>query len=156
MRLARAPEPAAAGCPDPDAVGAECLARLRTVGWLAGLGLALLAIAAPGMAGDHRAALLPGVPAALLLATHALGRPLYARRIAGIATTSVGGFLVMATLPALTAMEELAGPRARAVGLQLACLALGAVILMSAWPAWRAFHSRAGQALLTRRAFEEL
>jgi hypothetical protein len=156
MRRAPRLEPATAGRPDPAAVGAACLAPVRRAGVWAGLVLALLAGCAPACTGDPRAALLPGVPAVLLLLTHRLGRPLPARRVASVATTSIAGFAVLATLPSLAALDQLSGEHAWAVGLQLACLLVGAVVLLCAWPAWRAFHSEAGAADATRRAFEEL
>lgn len=156
MRRGSALEPSAAGRPDPAAVGADCLAPVRGAGLLAGVALGALAVAAPELTGDARAALLPGVPAALLLITHVLGRALEARRVAAIASTSIAGFAVLSTLPSLAALDQLEGPHARAVALQLGCLGVGALVLMRAWPAWRAFHERSDSAEATRQAFEEL
>ena len=156
MRRGQSLQPAAAGRPDPAAVGADCLAPVRVAGLLAGVVLGLLAVAAPWLTGDLRAALLPGVPAALLFAAHVLGRGLTARRIAAIASTSVAGFVVLSTLPSLAALDQLEGPHARAMGLQLACLIVGGAVLLRAWPAWRAFHELSVPAEATRQAFDEL
>lgn len=158
LRMRRAPslEPAAAGRPDPAAVTAACLAPVRRAGCWAGLALGALAACAPACTGDSRAALLPGVPAALLLITHRWGQPLPARRVASVATTSIAGFAVLATLPSLAALDQLRGEHAWAIALQLACLTVGAAVLLRAWPAWRAFHGSASTADATRRAFDEL
>lgn len=156
IRGSRPLAPAAAGRPDPAAVGAVCLAPVRRAGFWAGLVLVGLAGCAPVCTGDPRAALLPGVPAVLLLLAHRLGEPLAARRVASVATTSIAGFVVLATLPSVAALDQLSGEHAGAIGLQLACLAAGSLVLLRAWPAWRAFHGKTGAADATRRAYEEL
>ncbi|WP_145195586.1 hypothetical protein [Planctomycetes bacterium Poly30] len=143
--------------PNPAAVRSAALAQP----WRLSLGYALLlgalACVAPGWAGgDVRAALLPGVPSAIVLGLFWLGRNIERRRVTMALTTTTAGFLALTTMSSLGAVDRLEGPGGLAVAFQLACLALSAAFLATTATAWRRVNEEGAAADALLRMYEEL
>ena len=142
------------GAPRPNPARARARA-LRSV-WIAtGVAALLLAALAAGASrwtgGDPRAALLPGVPAGLLAVLFVAGRRSRPRRVAMALATATSGMLAIAT----ASLGSL-GDVNPAVRFQLACLALAAVHLAVAAPAWRRVEREGAAADELLRMYEEL
>jgi hypothetical protein len=143
--------------PDPAAVRSAAL----KLPWRLSLGYALLlglvALVAPDWAGgDPRAALLPGVPAALVGGLYWLGRSHQRRRVTMALTTITAGFLALTTVSSLGAIEQLQGPGGLSVAFQLLCLGLSAGFLAISAPAWRRVEELGTAADDQLRMYEEL
>ena len=113
---------------------------------------ALAAGASRWTGGDPRAALLPGVPAGLLAVLFVAGRRSRPRRVAMALATATSGMLAIATASSLGSLGDL-NP---AVRFQLACLAVAAVHLAAAAPAWRRVEREGAAADELLRMYEEL
>lgn len=146
--------------PNPAAVRASAL-ELPWRGSLAyGSLLGAVAVAAPAwVGGDLRAAILPGVPAAIVLMLFLLGRRAERRRVTMALATSTAGFLALASVSSLGAIDRLSSedPAIRGgVQFQLLCLGLSAVFLASTVPAWRRVNEEGAAADDELRMYEEL
>lgn len=151
LRAARTSE--GEGRPDPVAIRAEALAPIWIVTALCAAALGGLALGAPGWTGgDDRAALLPGVPAALLLILHVAGRAPARRRVSMALATSISGFLALATASSLGALGE----PTPAVWFQIACFGVALLHVAVSAPAWRRVERSGGEADDTLRMYEEL
>ena len=123
--------------------------------------LAALTLGAPTWTGgDAKAALLPGIPAALSLALFVLGASPRRRRVTVALTTTVAGFLALTTVASLGALggeagDESGGPAA-AAAFQAACFAASAVYLAATVPAWRRVESDGQASDQLLRMYEEL
>ena len=112
---------------------------------------------APGWAGgDFRAALLPGVPAAIVLLLHWLGRDDRKRRVTMALATSTAGFLALTTISSLGALDKLGEPGGKAILFQILCLGLSAAFLGATVPAWRRVNEDGDAADAELRMYEEL
>ena len=139
--------------PDPAAARARALGSVWVTTGAAALLLAVLAAGASRWTGgDPRAALLPGVPSGLLAAFFAAGRRPGPRRAAMALATATSGMLAIATASSLGSLGDL-NP---AVRFQLACLAVAAVHLAVAAPAWRRVDREGAAADELLRMYEEL
>lgn len=115
--------------------------------------LTALAIGAPAWTGgDPKAALLPGLPAALALVLFVLGRAPHRRRVTVALTTTTAGFLALTTAASLGA---LAAPTPAGL-FQAACFALSALYLVITVPAWRRVESEGAASDQLLRMYEEL
>ncbi len=143
--------------PDPAIIRSEALSLPWRLSLGYGAALVVLAALAPGWAGgDLKAALLPGVPATIVLLLFWLGRIPYRRRVTMALTTSTAGFLCLTTASSLGALGRLGEPGGKAVLFQVLCLAFSAAFLASTVTAWRRVNEQGGAADAELRMYEEL
>ena len=151
------PTPTSPKRPDPAAVRSDALARPWRFSLFYGLSLIVVAGLAPDWAGgDPKAALLPGLPAAIVLILYWLGRRPRRRRVTMVLATSAAGFLALTTVTSLGALDRLGGPGGKAVLFQILCLGLSAAFLGSTVTAWRRVNEEGDAADAELRMYEEL
>lgn len=140
--------------PDPARVRSDALAGAWVASAAYGVVLAGIAVGAPGWTGgDLRAALLPGVPGAIVLALFLIGRAPARRRVTMALTTTVAGFLALTTASSLGALDADAGG---AVLFQVGCFVASVVFLTLTVPAWRRVNAEGDRADDLLRMYDEL
>lgn len=146
--LARWPER-----PDAEALVAAALAGLWRNTLVVSLLLLALASAGPALLGSVPAALLPGLPGLLALGATLLARRPSRRRPWLIVATGAIGLLAFGSAGSLLALDQLASAGLR---YQLTGLAICALHLVPAWPAWRQSAALGARAEAVQAMYDEL
>ncbi|MEM9802497.1 MAG: hypothetical protein AAGA20_19365, partial [Planctomycetota bacterium] len=102
--------------------------------------------------GDPLAALLPGIPGAIVALGFGLGRDPRRRRVPMAVSTTAAGFLALTTVASVGALGD-PGP---AVWFQIGCFVFSILFLAATFPAWKKVNALGDEADALLRMYDEL